>query len=290
LKISYFILALLLLLSNASFSETKLLTSIRPLALIAQELAHPTDTVEQLLPINASPHYYQLKPSDRKKVDTADLIIWVGEELETPLAKLLGQKGGKTITISDLKAIHWPESVSGGGHQHGDHFHSRDPHVWLDPRNLSTITSVLAKALIKRSPENTAYYQNKKEEINLRLEALDKQLASQLSPIKGKAFIVLHPAYGHFVERYGLDQIDFIVQTPERGLGAKHLFQLRKHNNVKCVFSETGISKKIVEQIADHLDVNKGELDPLGVNLPADARTEAIILAIADQMQICLGG
>jgi zinc transport system substrate-binding protein len=284
----FLIFCLFLFASSNVFAETRILTSIRPLALLAQDLASASDEVIQLLPVNFSPHHYQLKPSDRNEIELADLILWVGPELETSLSKLLSKSSERILTISHIKTIHWPETETDHAHHHGDHHHLRDPHVWLDPRNLMVIAEELTKILSERSPEKAETYQQNNLKLQKRLQEVDKTLTTKLQGLNDKAFIVSHPAYMHFVERYGLKQQDFIVKTPERGLGAKHLYELRQLNNVKCVFGEAGQSQRFVDQIAKHLDVNKGLLDPLGVNLPEDAKTEDIVVSLAAQVVGCL--
>ena len=60
-----------------------MVTSIKPLALIAQEIAGDKVSVENLLPVKASPHDYPLRVSDIRRLQDADLVLWVGPSLET---------------------------------------------------------------------------------------------------------------------------------------------------------------------------------------------------------------
>lgn len=83
----------------------KIVTSIRPLALLAQELVGSEDEVIQLLTADRSPHHYQLTVSDRQKMEQAELIVWVGPELETFLQKPLGSYQGRLLTAAQLKGI-----------------------------------------------------------------------------------------------------------------------------------------------------------------------------------------
>ena len=54
-----------------------------------------------------SPHNFSLKPSHAKMLENADLVIWVGEDLETFLEKPLNTiaKKAKNIEVMDLKEI-----------------------------------------------------------------------------------------------------------------------------------------------------------------------------------------
>ncbi len=92
-------IASLVVTCAASASPLSIVTTIKPLALIVNDIAGPRANVDVLLPTNASPHDYALKPSDIKKLKTADMVVWVGPELELFLEKvLLRQKNTLQLT------------------------------------------------------------------------------------------------------------------------------------------------------------------------------------------------
>lgn len=266
-----------------------IVASIKPLSLLAKQLAAPSDKVVQLLGADRSPHHYQLKISDRQQLQQADLILWVGPELESFLGKPLGQVKASKTTASQLADINWPAA---GHHDHGEedeneHNHHRDPHLWLDPYNLGVIAQSFSAALIKAAPQNTAVYTAKRDKLLRELAALDKRLQQQLPAIADIPFIVMHPAYGHFVERYALNQQDYIVKTPERGIGAKHLFAL-KNLSVHCVFGEEGENNKLTTKVASYAKAKLALLDPLGINIADNASATGIIEKLAVSLSDCL--
>ena len=263
-----------------------IVSSIKPLTLLIRDLVSPNDNVSQLLAADRSPHHYQLTVSDRQRLGNADLVVWVGPELEGFLEKPLKQRQQGLITASEQTAINWPEE----GHEHvekGAHHHDRDPHLWLDPYNLGVLTEVIASALIKLAPGNADYYQANKNKVLRELGALDQKLQQQLPDIADNPFIVMHPAYNHFVERYVLNQQDYIVTTPERGIGAKHLYKL-KNLSVKCVFGEEGENDKLAKKVAKYSKATLGILDPLGVRLADNAPAGSIIEQLAKDLSACL--
>jgi zinc transport system substrate-binding protein len=263
-----------------------IVSSIKPLTLLIRALASPIDKVSQLLAADRSPHHYQLTVSDRQRLERADLVIWIGPELEGFLEKPLRQRQQGLITASELAAINWPED----GHEHaekGDHQHERDPHLWLDPYNLGVLTEAIASALMKRAPHNADHYQANKNKLLRQLAALDQKLQKQLPDIANTPFIVMHPAYNHFVERYALNQQDYIVTTPERGIGAKHLYEL-KRLSVQCVFGEEGENDKWVKKVAKYSKAKVALLDPLGIRLADNASATNIIEQLAKDLSRCL--
>ncbi len=331
-----------------------LVASIRPLAFLLNKLALPADNVIQLVSNNNSAHHYQLKVSDRRLLQSADLVVWVGPALELFLEKPLKQvarAGGESIlTLSDTPSIAWFDSApleasahdnhtdnehdnnkqdqhDGHGHDehahddhepinkdkddhshddhapssssndenrhaentHDDHQHNgRDPHIWLNPINVQAMVGLLAKRLGKLSPEHAAAYQQKAQALIKALGTLDKDIAKQMAGIADKPFTVLHPAYSHFINRYQLNQLDYVVINPESAIGAKHLYELSQYK-MACVFGEVGQGNQHIEKVAASAKAKVGQLDPLGSNLAADASIIELIQALADDFESCLG-
>ncbi len=272
-------------------SEKTIVTSIGPLTLLLNELALPSDNVIQLVKNSSSAHHYQLKVSERRLLQSADIVFWVGPELEIFLAKPLrsiGRSNPEAVaTLSQLQNIDWPETAH-KSHSHGDHNHSRDPHIWLSPINLQVMAMEITKRLSQLSPENSQAYEKKAKALIKKLRNVDVDLKQQLLKLSDKPFVVLHPAYTHFVERYGLHQVDYVGINPESPIGAKHLYQLGQHD-LRCVFGETGQNHQRIEKIATLSNAKVGYLDPLGLNLASDSSIVNLLRKLAEDLEACLG-
>nr|WP_320412442.1 zinc ABC transporter substrate-binding protein [Candidatus Profftia sp. (ex Adelges kitamiensis)] len=97
------------LILNASIycAKATILTSIRPLGFIASAIADGIINTEILLPNGSSPHNYALKPSDIKRLHDADLVIWVGPDMEYFLKKTTQQIESKNnLILANLPNIH----------------------------------------------------------------------------------------------------------------------------------------------------------------------------------------
>ncbi|MCF4099456.1 zinc ABC transporter substrate-binding protein [Maritalea sp. P4.10X] len=93
----------------ASASDLNVVTSIRPLHSLVANVTDGVLTPTNIVPANASPHHYSLKPSDAQALQNADIIFWVGDNLESFLAKSITSlpQTAKVIALQD----------------HQDHFH-----------------------------------------------------------------------------------------------------------------------------------------------------------------------
>ena len=112
-----------LLLSVSAFAQTQVVTSIKPVSMIVTAIGGDEVKVEQLVNNQASPHDYAMRPSDLRKLDQADLVVWVGESLETflekPLANLSSKKDIEWMALSGTYLREFGEE----GHDHEEHDH-----------------------------------------------------------------------------------------------------------------------------------------------------------------------
>ncbi|MDQ2076229.1 zinc ABC transporter substrate-binding protein [Marinimicrobium sp. ABcell2] len=261
-------LLLLIMVASAlpARAELQVLVSIKPLKLIAQEVMGGTGEVTSLLEGSASPHDYAMRVSDIRRLRAADLVLWVGPEMETflvrPLANLPLER---ILEAQELEGLHWPSGEAAGVH-HGDHFHERDPHIWLDPRNGAIIAEALAARLAKLDPKGASQYQANAQRLTEKLYQLDEELQRRLQPVSGRGFAVYHEGYTHFVKRYDLKQIGYVTFGPEQRPGARHMHQLRQRlTDAHCLFVEPYYDTRAAAELARNLDLKVGELDPLGM-------------------------
>ncbi|QGM81461.1 zinc ABC transporter substrate-binding protein ZnuA [Otariodibacter oris] len=110
------------LLGATALSHADVLTSIKPLGFIASAITDGVTNTQVLLPVTASPHDYSLKPSDVEKLKSADLVVWVGDEMEAFLEKSIEQlPEDNVLTLEEVHAIE--ELVEGSSKDHHDHDH-----------------------------------------------------------------------------------------------------------------------------------------------------------------------
>jgi zinc transport system substrate-binding protein len=241
------------------------LSSIKPLTLIAQEIAGHCATIDTLLPETASPHNYPLKVSDHSRLQKANVVLWIGSELESFLQQPLSSlPASQRITAYELPGLYWPTEEA---HADNDgHHHARDPHLWLDPRNAIVIAQALGEKLAEIDNKNKLIYMANLQTFIAKTTKLDAALITQLKPFAGRGFAVYHEGYSHFVNHYGLYQLNYVTFTPEQKPGAKHLHQLRKilSREGHCLFLEPYYEQQSMRDLAKELNLKLGILDALG--------------------------
>ena len=88
-------------------AEVKVVTSIKPLHSLASYLMDGVAKPDLIVDGYASPHGFAMKPSHAKMLQNADLIFWVGEDLESFLEKPLESiaKKAEKIELMETKGL-----------------------------------------------------------------------------------------------------------------------------------------------------------------------------------------
>ncbi|MEO5344366.1 MAG: zinc ABC transporter substrate-binding protein [Gammaproteobacteria bacterium SHHR-1] len=283
----------------------QVVVSIKPLHSLAANVMAGIGEPALLLEANRSPHNFSLKPSDRRLLEQADLLVWVGREMERPLLKVIeaaGKGAGqlellRQPTIREFMPKAEPEPEPEPGHDHGhEHEHAQhtglDPHIWLSPEMAKGITGLLATELARLDPANAPRYQANAADTLERLNRLDQDLGVRLEPLRGKPYLVYHAAYGWFERHYGLGPTTALTLNPERQLGAASVQRLRQQasaQGMQCIFNEPQFSPKLAQRLAEDLGLRQGVLDPLGAELVAGKEAYfALLENLTDALVGCL--
>ena len=104
-----FILSLLSLLTffTPTNADIKVVASIKPIHSLASYLMDGVAKPDLIVDGYASPHGFAMKPSHAKMLQNADLIFWVGEDLENFLEKPLKSiaKKAEKIELMEIKGL-----------------------------------------------------------------------------------------------------------------------------------------------------------------------------------------
>ncbi|MBB4056287.1 MULTISPECIES: zinc ABC transporter substrate-binding protein [Pseudomonas] len=288
------------LLIGTAQAEVKVLTSIKPLQLIAAAVQDGVAIPEVLLPPGASPHNYALRPSDVRKVQSVDLLYWIGPDMEGFLPRVLGGRSLPSVAVQDLPGLKL-RHFGADNHSHAeeadehDHDHrpgSLDAHLWLSPVNARVIADKMAADLSAADPANAQRYQSNAKAFDERLDALDQRLKTRLANVEGKPYFVFHEAFDYFEDAYGLKHAGVFAVAAEVQPGAQHVAAMRKRLQEvgkTCVFSEPPLRPRLAETLVAGLPVKLAELDALGGYTPATAQGyEQVLEKLGNDLAGCL--
>lgn len=244
----------------------------------------------------ASPHGYALRPSDARALSAAQLVIWVGPELERflerPLASLAA--GARVVTLIEAPGL---ELLASGGEQAGENGHQagrHDPHIWLDPDNAAAIAAVAAAALSGLDPANRAAYEANRAALTARIVALDGELRARLAPLSRVPFLVAHDGYRYFTRHFGLNGVAALAPLPGRPPGARRLAELGRlieRLGVPCLLGEPQFEPAVAKTLIRDRGLRTATLDALGAALAAGPEAWFELMRANSRALIaCLGG
>lgn len=309
----------------AAPAAPRVVVTISPIHSLAASVMEGAASPRLLIPGTASPHNYTLKPSDAQALAQAQLIIWVGEEIEPILEKPLKALGKKArvLELSKAPGITLLDAREGGvweghGHEEKEKGHAQDEtkrghdeqekkeagkkeerheekdmHIWLSPANAKRIARAMAQALGEIDPGNAPAYRANAERLAAGIDALDAELREQLKPVRGKPYIVFHDAYQYFERHYGLSPAGSISASSAHAPGAKRLYEIRKkivESKAGCVFREPQFPSRLVETVVSGTPAKIGVLDPDGgaTITPGPGAYFRLMRNLAGSLRACL--
>ena len=293
LKKSTIILSILsfLTLFTSANADIKVVASIKPIHSLASYLMDGIAKPNLIVDGYASPHGFALKPSHAKMLQNADIVFWVGEDLENFLEKPLSSiaKKAEKIELLEVKGLvklkfrernifddhedHDDHAKKEDGHDdhdgHEGHNHGEfDPHIWLDPINAKVILFEMSKHLIENDPSNETAYRANLSKAYKEIDKLTKDVTAELN--ESTASIVFHDAYQYFEKRFNVNILGAFTVNTDVMPGAEQLKEIREvieHDKVACVFSEPQFNPDIIKAVAKDTNIKTGIVDPLGATL-----------------------
>ncbi|WP_277995948.1 zinc ABC transporter substrate-binding protein [Rhizobium sp. Leaf371] len=269
--------------------------SIKPIHSLVAAIMAGVGAPKLIVEGAASPHTYNMKPSNAAALQNAKIVFWMGEGMEHFLEKPLETLGSKAtvVALEDAPGVEKLPQREGGpfephddgdeadaGHDHdaaaeASHAHDDgefDMHSWLDPRNAKAMAAEIETTLAKADPEHAAAYRTNRETLDARIDALDRAIAATVAPIKDRPFVVFHDAYQYFEHRYGVSVAGSITVSPETAPGAQRLKEIHakiEKLGATCVFAEPQFEPKLVNVVLEGTSAKSGTLDPEAGTLTA---------------------
>ncbi len=263
--------------------------SIPPEAYFVERVGGGRVRVSVLVGPGQEPHNFEPTPKQLVQLGKARIYFAIGFPFEDTLVRKI------SATFRNLRFVNIRQGVSlrymlaGGGHHHhgpdgegahpgeaaGEHDgnhgaeteHARgypDPHTWMSPRNVKIMARNIAHALEAADPAGADLYRANLRRFLADLDAVDREIATALAPVKGREVLVFHPAFGYFTEAYGLKQV--AVELGGRAPTARRLAELiarARRDRVRVIFVQPQFSTRTAKAVAKAIHGAVVPMDPL---------------------------
>ena len=215
------------------------------------------------------PHHFVPTGQQMRFVSEADVYFDVGLPFEAQLIhKYLRSNQTRKVNL----LLETPEMVEaeeeGYEHEHEGHHHhdsdTIDPHSWTSPQNVIEQIEIVLDTLIELRPEAEHLFAERGKRLMNRLQDLDAEFKEATEHKRARKLLVYHPAWGHFCEAYGLEQVS--VEKEGKPMGAKDFARLLEtfdDHTIPVLLVQPQINDRLSEQVAGQFALSVVKIDPL---------------------------
>ena len=233
----------------AANGRTSVVAAFYPLQYAAQQVGGDSVSVTSLTPAGVEPHDLELTASQVADIAQADLVIYVK---------------GFQAAVDEAIAQQAPDravDVSAGLHLLGS-----DPHVWLDPTNMSAIGTTIAERLAQIAPDSATTVAKNATALSSAMDSLDASYRSGLATCRSRDLVVSHEAFAYLAHAYDLTHSGLSGLSPDAEPSParlKDVADLVVSKGISTIYYETLVDPKIAQTVADETGAKVAKLDPL---------------------------
>ena len=285
--------------TNRALAEApKVVVDIAPVHSLVSMVMKGVGEPTLIIPANASPHDYTLRPSAAKALQNADIIFWMGSSLTPWLdratttlmkdAQMIALLDTEDTIILEVRDELTFDADHGDHEEHEDHdehdehkdhvsehkdgheHHGIDPHAWLSAKNASVWLSVIAAHLSEIDPKNKETYKTNAAVGQKDITDLATDISKTLSGVQGRSFIVYHDAFQYFENDFNFTAAGSISPSDAAPVSPARIAAIRsmiEKEGIDCILSEPQYSQGLIQSVSSGTEVNLGIIDAIGAGI-----------------------
>lgn len=232
-----FLILFVCLCASPALAAPRVVTSITPLQEIAATLMSGVGEAESIIADGASTHHFALRPSHMRRLQQADLVIWIHSHFEAGFGRI-----SETLprAVSQLELL---PALGNGGH---------DGHIWFSPRSLQQASDIIATRLAEIDPEHATQYRENARQLGARLGQWREQALLRLQQ-QPPRYITDHEFTGRFEADMGFAPIAAIHDQHDDhgGLGELHELEERlRAQPANCLLTLEAVPAALALELA----------------------------------------
>jgi ABC-type Zn uptake system ZnuABC Zn-binding protein ZnuA len=242
--------------------------------------------VIDLIPPGVDPHTFQPSARDVANIAEADLVLYVGLNLEGGWLRDLiinaDVENARVLALGPL--VNTLESEG-----------EVDPHFWMDPVRAKVAVSAIADELITLDAEHSAVYRGNAATYIEELELLDTWLVSKFGdlPIENRTLVTSHDSLGYFADRYDFRIVGAVIPgtTTERDPSASEmagLIDAIRESQAKAIFTEVSANDRMARRISEETGVPVVDGLKVGTLGAVDSETGTYVAMMRRNVEIIM--
>ncbi len=269
-------------------AKPRVMVSILPQRYFVQRIAGPDYPVDVMIPPGHSPATYEPTPQEMTTLSKSALYLRIGhiafEKVWMEKISSLNKKMTVTDTSVGVQLITGMPAHSHGhetgetehpkdlltrddGHDHSQCTHDHggiDPHIWLSPNAVAVMAKNIKDAFIKLVPKDREIFEKNYRAFLADIDALKAENDALLAALKGKKFMVFHPAWSYLARDYGMVQYPIEIDGKSPGPAAlKEMIDLARKENIKVIFVQKQFDSSSAQTVAAEIGGKVIAMDPL---------------------------
>ncbi len=236
------LLSLLVLLTGCApaASSPQVVATTRPVYDFTSRLCEKTNiSVSLLVTQNVSClHDYTLQVQQMRAVESCSLLVLSGGGLEEFLADILPTANAVCDASADITLLssHEPHE-----HDHADHQHANDPHIWLSPYHAKSMAENICSSLTAQFPAYSAVFAENLQRLLADLDALAQYGQERLSDLGTNQLLTFHDGFSYFADAFQLSILRSVEEESGSEASAADLIELItlvQENQLPAIFTE----------------------------------------------------
>lgn len=224
----------LLLLSTELVAKIQVVTTTPDLAYLVKRIGAEKVEVDSLLTGSEDPHYIDVTPIFIRKVMAADVVCFVGLDLEIGwLPKVLNRAGKKNLLpggsghcdasayVDVLDVLDGPQDRSlGDVHAKGN------SHYTLAPQTYLQAAKGIKEVLKAVRPSEKESFEKNYQILLAEIQLLQHEIEAKLSAVREKVVVIdYHSHFRYYIEEFKLNSLGAIEEVPGVSPSAGRLAQ-----------------------------------------------------------------
>ena len=249
---------LALMMSNASARPIVAVT-VPAQAWLVEQIAGEGAEILTMVPSGHEPESAQPGPRKLSHYQQADVHFTVGDPAFSFETRYISPYRKKAEPSSWLSMYDIADEIAPAHRLKG-----LDPHLWTSPRIMLASANALVQILVELDPQNTDLYRNNLARLQETIASLDRKLTASVGRRSTDKLLVYHPAWGHFCQDYGLQQLAIENEGKAPGAGSlSSLFTRLEKDRINFIVSSPGADRRIAAMIAEQFRISLVLINPM---------------------------
>jgi len=231
--------------------------------------------ISMLTDPGASVHSFDPSPSDIKKIQEADVFLYIGgesdewvsdilESLDTSNMKIVRLMDHVEVVAEEVTEGMTPEEEEtetdeGGAEatsEAAEEEEDLDEHIWTSPKNALLLIDAISEAMCEADSENADLYLKNAQAYKSELEEVDRRFTEIISAAKRDKIIVADKfPFRYFVDQYGLEYAAAFPgcsdQTDAGAATIAYLIETVQSEKIPYVYHVELSNKNVAESIGE---------------------------------------